>query len=88
MKKINNTKSNTFVPNRTTTGTTPLCGNKVECPHKDECSSYPYKCDTCRHNSNKKKDYYSPDVLHPYTFPHIWYDWYNPYDNQTSVHYG
>jgi len=33
----------------------------VKCPYKDDCTSYPYKCDTCRHNTSKKKDYYEPD---------------------------
>ena len=33
----------------------------VDCPYKDRCSDYPTRCDTCRHNNNKKKSFYEPD---------------------------
>jgi len=43
----------------------------VDCPYKDDCSSYPHRCDNCRNNRNKKKDYYQPDYYNPpYT---IWW---------------
>lgn len=46
----------------------------VDCPHTGNCKSYPHKCDTCRHNKGRKKDYYKPDnPWEPY------WDWYYPY---------
>ncbi len=33
----------------------------IECYYKHRCSSYPYRCNTCRHNRNKKKDFFEPD---------------------------
>ena len=41
----------------------------VKCPYKNDCTSYPYKCDTCRHNTSKKKDYYEPDYSDLYWYP-------------------
>ena len=49
----------------------------IECPHKDDCTSYPHRCNTCRHNKSKKKDYYEPDIYYrPYIpyweWPYTW----------------
>ena len=50
----------------------------IDCQYKDVCSSYPFRCDTCRHNKSKKKDYYEPDDYYPWV-PYIpWRQW--PYD--------
>jgi len=52
----------------------------IECPYITNCSSYPHKCNTCRHNTSKKRDYYEPDYYHwyPWVYPRRW-PWY-PYE--------
>jgi hypothetical protein len=84
MKKVNKPLSTGLCTTKTS-----IFDYGVECPHKDECRSYPYRCDTCRHNSNKKKDYYErePDDYPWRRGPYVWYDWYSP-GNETSVKYG
>jgi len=32
----------------------------VDCPYKDKCIDYPYKCDTCARNKGRKS-YYIPE---------------------------
>ena len=52
----------------------------VECPYKEDCTSYPHKCGNCRYNKSKKKDYYQPDMYYepiwrydpPYGTPVLW----------------
>ena len=41
----------------------------IECPYKDRCRSYnSFQCKKCKHNKNKKKDYFERDNI-PFTFP-------------------
>ena len=50
----------------------------VKCQYQDDCISHPTKCNTCRHNTSKKKDYYEPDGYWPYDPPSPWiphYKW-------------
>lgn len=42
-----------------------MSGEDVDCPYKGKCRSFPWRCDSCRHNKGKR-DYYDPD------------DWYKP----------
>ena len=69
--------------------------NNIDCPYKDNCTSYPWRCDTCRHNKSKKKDYYEPDYDYwhwsppwpGYPYPYIWCSiTTNPNPNETIMY--
>jgi len=34
--------------------------DKIKCKYKDICTSYNLKCNSCKHNENIRRDYYSP----------------------------
>ena len=52
---------------------------EIECQYKQNCISYPHKCNTCSNNKTQKKDYYVPE--------NPWYPWYPyyPYYWQTTI---
>ena len=44
-----------------------------DCPFANECSGKGLKCNSCKHNKSKKKDYYESDIP-----PYIWKGPYYP----------
>ena len=50
-------------------------GPEVDCIFKDKCTDYPERCDSCSHNNNNKRSYYSPDY-YPW-WPIVTWSWHD-----------
>jgi len=44
--------------------------SEVVCPFKDDCTDYPWRCKSCKHNKGRRS-YYEPDYyyVHYVSFP-------------------